>query len=65
HRYGGGGAESAGIVDATAALEDLHNTAAGAVRDLAGKDRTTLGAIKARLFADVVASLTTESDGSK
>ncbi|QRY61183.1 enoyl-CoA hydratase/isomerase family protein [Gordonia sp. PDNC005] len=65
HRYGGAEAEGAGIVDTTTTLDDLHNTAAGIVRGLAGKDRTTLGAIKARLFEDVVASLTGDTDGSK
>lgn len=33
--------------------------AAGMVQDLAGKDRNTLGTIKARLCADAVAALTT------
>ncbi len=57
-RYPSVDAEAAGIVDATAPLEELSAVAAGLVRDLAGKDRATLGAIKSRLFADEVAALT-------
>ncbi|NYI80164.1 enoyl-CoA hydratase-related protein [Nocardioides panzhihuensis] len=56
-RYGGGDAEAVGLVDASASAEKLVETAAGLVRDLAGKDRATLGTIKARMFADVVAAL--------
>ena len=56
-RYGGADATAVGIVDATASSEKLFETAAGFVRDLAGKDRATLGTIKARMFADVVKAL--------
>jgi enoyl-CoA hydratase/carnithine racemase len=56
-RYGGGDAAAVGIVDATASSEGLREAAAGLVRDLAGKDRVTLGTIKARMFADVVKAL--------
>ena len=56
-RFGGGDAAAVGLVDATASLEELTATAAGLVRDLAGKDRATLGTIKARMFADVVTAL--------
>lgn len=63
-RYGGGDAAAAGIVDATASAEKLHEAAAGFVRDLAGKDRATLGTIKARMFADVVKALGAGNDDS-
>lgn len=63
-RYGGGDAAAAGIVDATASSEKLLETATGFVRDLAGKDRATLGTIKARMFADVVKALGAGSDDS-
>ncbi|MBC7279531.1 enoyl-CoA hydratase-related protein [Nocardioides sp.] len=56
-RYGGGEAVAVGLVDGSAAADELAETAAGFVRDLAGKDRATLGTIKARMFADVVAAL--------
>lgn len=57
HRFGAEEALAAGIVDATAEVEDLHEAAAARVRHLAGKDRATLGTIKQRMFADVVAAL--------
>ncbi len=56
-RYGADEARAAGIVDAVAPLDELGAAAAGRVRDLAGKDRTTLGKIKATMFAEVVAAL--------
>ena len=56
-RFGGAEALAAGIVDATSPVDDLAATAAGLVRDLAGKDRTTLGTIKSRMFAPVSAAL--------
>lgn len=61
-RYGGADATAVGIVDATASSEKLFETAAGFVRDLAGKDRATLGTIKARMFADVVTALGAGND---
>ena len=57
HRFPGDEALAAGIVDATASLEDLAQAAAARVEHLAGKDRTTLGTIKQRMYADVVAAL--------
>ena len=57
HRFPGDEALAAGIVDATASLEDLPQAAAARVEHLAGKDRTTLGTIKQRMYADVVAAL--------
>ncbi|TCJ00720.1 enoyl-CoA hydratase/isomerase family protein [Aeromicrobium sp. IC_218] len=56
-RYGGAEAVEAGLVDVHAPLEELREAAAARVRDLAGKDRTTLGAIKATMFATAVAAL--------
>ncbi|GAA4694557.1 enoyl-CoA hydratase-related protein [Nocardioides conyzicola] len=56
-RYGADDACAAGIVDAVAPIEELAEAAAGRVRDLAGKDRTTLATIKATMFADVVTAL--------
>jgi enoyl-CoA hydratase/carnithine racemase len=57
HRFPADEALAAGIVDATASLEDLPRAAAARVEHLAGKDRTTLGTIKQRMYADVVAAL--------
>ncbi|GGU20142.1 enoyl-CoA hydratase-related protein [Nocardioides albus] len=56
-RYGGGDAAAVGLVDVAVSSEELAETAAGLVRDLAGKDRATLGTIKARMFAEVVSAL--------
>lgn len=56
-RYGADDACAVGIVDAVAPVEDLPRIATDRVRDLAGKDRTTLATIKATMFADVVAAL--------
>ncbi len=58
HRFGGEEAAAYGIVDAVAPAEALAAVAADRVRGLAGKDRTTLGTIKSRMFAGVVAALT-------
>ncbi|WP_110239107.1 enoyl-CoA hydratase-related protein [Nocardioides gilvus] len=58
-RYGATDAQARGIVDATAPLESLVETAAGLVAPLAGKDRTTLGRIKQVMFADAAATLLT------
>ncbi len=57
HRFPADEALAAGIVDATASLEALPQAAAARVQHLAGKDRTTLGTIKQRMYADVVAAL--------
>jgi Delta3-Delta2-enoyl-CoA isomerase len=56
-RFGGPEALAGGIVDATCSLDDLATTAGDLVRDLAGKDRATLGTVKARMFAPVSAAL--------
>jgi enoyl-CoA hydratase/carnithine racemase len=60
-RFGAADAQELGLVDGSAELEDLHETAAGLVTDLAGKDRPTLGTIKETMFADVVAALRTSA----
>lgn len=57
HRYGAEDARATGIIDAVASLEDLTAVASEMVRGVAGKDRATLGTIKAMMFADVVAAL--------
>lgn len=57
HRFPADEALAAGIVDATASLEALPGAAAARVQHLAGKDRATLGTIKQRMYADVVAAL--------
>jgi enoyl-CoA hydratase/carnithine racemase len=56
-RYTGPDALAAGIVDGVASLDALPGAAADLVRDLAGKDRGTLGAIKRTMFADVLEAL--------
>jgi enoyl-CoA hydratase/carnithine racemase len=56
-RFGGPDAVAAGLADGCGALHALPERAAGHVRDLAGKDRATLGRIKATMFANVVAAL--------
>jgi Delta3-Delta2-enoyl-CoA isomerase len=56
-RYGGGDALAAGLVTTTAAEDAVLSTAVDLVRPLAGKDPTTLGVIKQRMFTDVVETL--------
>lgn len=56
-RYSGADAVAVGLVDAAFPLDELPEAAAGFVRDLADKDRGTLGVIKTRMFADVVTAL--------
>jgi enoyl-CoA hydratase/carnithine racemase len=56
-RFGGPQARELGLVDATADEATLLDTATGVVRDLAGKDRGTLGAIKATMFASALTAL--------
>jgi enoyl-CoA hydratase/carnithine racemase len=56
-RFDGPGAVAAGLVDAAGSLESLPDLAGGVVGELAGKDRATLGRIKATMFAGVVAAL--------
>jgi len=56
-RFGGPEARDLGLVDAVADEAALVETAAERVRPLAGKDRTTLSAIKSTMFASALAAL--------
>lgn len=58
-RYGATDALARGIVDATAPLDSLVETASALVAPMAGKDRTTLGRIKQVMFAEAAATLLT------
>ncbi|MEU8634200.1 enoyl-CoA hydratase/isomerase family protein [Amycolatopsis sp. NPDC048633] len=58
-RFGGADALSFGLVDEIAAESDVVKVASERVQALAGKDRGTLGAIKATMFAPAVAALRT------
>lgn len=60
-RYTATDAAISGLVDGAASLEKLHGTAVSMVQGLAGKDRNTLGIIKARLFAEATAALLSAS----
>jgi enoyl-CoA hydratase/carnithine racemase len=57
HRFTGSTALDAGLVDDTAAVDDLLATAIARVSSLGGKDPKTLGAIKATMFATAVERL--------
>ncbi|WP_134731328.1 enoyl-CoA hydratase-related protein [Amycolatopsis nivea] len=56
-RFGGPQAKALGLVDATAALDDLRTAAVDRVAPLAGKDRGTLGAIKSTMFGPALTAL--------
>jgi enoyl-CoA hydratase/carnithine racemase len=56
-RFGGTAALELGLVDETAAESELVKCAGERVGPLAGKDRGTIGAIKATMFAAAVAAL--------
>ena len=56
-RYGGGEALQAGIVDAVAHEDDVVSAAVEMARPLAAKAGPTLGTIKARMYADAIATL--------
>ncbi|MGW3993994.1 enoyl-CoA hydratase/isomerase family protein [Amycolatopsis sp. NPDC004772] len=58
-RFGGSAAAEIGLVDEVAAEGDVLKVAQERVEELAGKDRGTLGAIKATMFAPAVAALRT------
>lgn len=58
HRFPGPEAAAAGLVDATAAEDDVLNRAIARVAPLAGKSAGTLGAIKNTMFGDAVRLLT-------
>lgn len=57
-RYDGESARAAGIVEATAGVEELRSRAVERMETLTAKDPATLGGIKQALHADVVALLT-------
>ncbi|MCW2607049.1 MAG: enoyl-CoA hydratase [Frankiales bacterium] len=57
HRFGGEHAVQSGIVQAAVAETDVLSTALAKVRPLAGKAGPTLGTIKERMYAGVVATL--------
>jgi enoyl-CoA hydratase/carnithine racemase len=56
-RFGGADALAFGLVDEVASEGEVVKVASERVRALAGKDRGTLGAIKATMFAPAVAAL--------
>lgn len=56
-RFGGTDALEAGIVDAVAHADDVLSSAIEMARPLAGKAGPTLGTIKTRMYADVLAAL--------
>ncbi|MFC6153560.1 enoyl-CoA hydratase/isomerase family protein [Nocardioides yefusunii] len=58
-RFSAADALAAGIVDATAPEADVVARAAALVTPLAGKKRTTIGAIKQRMFASASTALLT------
>ncbi|HEU0191919.1 MAG TPA: enoyl-CoA hydratase-related protein [Mycobacterium sp.] len=57
-RFGGIDAAATGIVDASVAEGEVTSAAVELLRPLAGKDRGTLGAIKATMFGGAVTALT-------
>jgi enoyl-CoA hydratase/carnithine racemase len=61
-RYDADAAVAAGIVDGSADEAELLATAIARVQPLAGKDPTTLGAIKATMYAAVLTSLRTPAE---
>ncbi len=56
-RYGGADALEAGIVQATAGEDEVLAKAVEQAAALAGKDATTLGRIKQRMYGEVAAVL--------
>lgn len=60
-RYGGGDALAAGIVDETAAEDEVVAAAVRRAQALAGKNREVVAAIKEEMYADVVESLRSSS----
>ena len=56
-RFSGVDAAAAGVVERAVSLDELPDVATGLVSDLAGKDRTTLGTIKSRMYAEAVDAL--------
>jgi enoyl-CoA hydratase/carnithine racemase len=60
-RFGGAAALETGLVDEIAAETEVLKAATERVRPLAGKDRGTLGTIKATMFAPAATALRTPS----
>ncbi|MFE3795047.1 enoyl-CoA hydratase-related protein [Nocardia tengchongensis] len=56
-RFGGPDALAYDLVDATADLDTLTDTAAALLAPIGAKDQATLGAIKTTMFADAVSAL--------
>ena len=65
HRYGGEDAVTAGLVDEAPAEDQVVPAAIARVAPLAAKAGPSLGAIKARMYADVVARLREPEDPLK
>ena len=63
HRYPGPEASEAGLVDATAPESEVITAAVERLRPILGKDRKTLGAIKATMFSSVTEALRQSSEG--
>ena len=57
-RYGGEDAKEAGIVDATGGEDEVLDIAVARAQELESKAGAVFGAIKARLYAEVIAELT-------
>ncbi|MFI5977797.1 enoyl-CoA hydratase-related protein [Streptomyces sp. NPDC051452] len=57
HRYGGGDAAAARIVDAAVAEDEVRATALTVAGEQAARAGATLGTIKARMYAPVLAAL--------
>ena len=56
-RYGGADALAAGLVDATASEDAVVSSAVERLRPLAGKDKSTLTAIKTMMYRPVIDAL--------
>jgi enoyl-CoA hydratase/carnithine racemase len=56
-RYDGAASLAAGIVDATAAVDDLVTSAAALAEPRVGKDRTIVQTLKGDLYAGMLAHL--------
>lgn len=61
HRYGAAEALTSGLIDATAPQSELLSAAIAKLTPLIGKDATTLGTIKATMFAEAAGRLRDQS----
>lgn len=57
HRFGGPEAQAAGLVDATAAEQEVVAAARARIQPLVGKDSATLATIKTTMYAGALAAL--------